>query len=147
MPWMRRPWPGFIDGRHCANETPDLAHEVAHFLVAPKRRRKIANFGLGDPSARPYTPAPRVSYDTSDCEEEMASLLGIMILLDAGAPRLARRTYLAHNWGRDIDIIDRVTTALGRVARLPLPLIGRTEATIRAWAHRDAAKAARDRRP
>lgn len=62
----------------------DLAHELAHFILAPPAWKSRPHYGLGDFDNR--TTKTRGSYRTQDKEEAEARLLGGALLFGLGAP-------------------------------------------------------------
>lgn len=73
----------------------DVAHEIAHWLVAAPSRRKRRNYGLGWAYIGLGT-SMVVSQETSDAEEEMASALEILIERCLGLDW--KRTFDDHQW-------------------------------------------------
>jgi hypothetical protein len=77
-----------------------LLHEVAHFQLAPPRRRQIIDFGLGpgpETGHRAAAQAARcVAAAARETEEALASLLGILWEAEFGQPALA--SFLDQNW-------------------------------------------------
>lgn len=76
----------------------DAVHEIGHYLVCSRldaSRLRLPDFGLG-PSLDSMENAPRVVRDSSPPEEELASILGILIERAAGARW--RCTWLDHGW-------------------------------------------------
>jgi len=96
--WGYGYWPGYVRGiGHLANSTTDLAHELGHFLAAPSSRKHIPYFGLGDP-ATDYSGC-RITLKASQQEEELASVLGIELLLHVGVEhQVIRDTLEEHSW-------------------------------------------------
>ncbi len=71
------------DGRvlHIARitTTGNLLHELAHFLVAAKRRQRLPNWGLGmDPDKGPRVPCV-LSDEQAQHEEVRCALLGVLL--------------------------------------------------------------------
>jgi len=98
MRWKNVDWPGFERGRHFAEHSANLAHELAHFLIASPRRRRIAGFGLGAPGSSVYDRDYPVMVKEPRKEEEKASLLGIALLFQAGGISMARTILEEHQW-------------------------------------------------
>lgn len=81
-----------------------VVHDVAHWLVAPRQRRKVPDFGLGKgPDSGFDAGAPRVvSLPKAREEECLASCLGILIERDLGLDWIGRlwdHEWLANDWG------------------------------------------------
>lgn len=76
-------WGNYLEGLPCAATCHDLSHELGHFLVAPKSRKTAKHFGLGHPAG---ITNPSVSYVAADREEARASVLGIALMVQVGAP-------------------------------------------------------------
>ena len=82
-----------------------LLHEVAHFHLAPPKRRHTIDFGLG---AGPET-GDRVGAERAatvfglerEAEEAMASLLGVLWEIELGQPGFA--SFLDQNWLEGAD--------------------------------------------
>jgi len=98
-----RPEQGFHwNGRALREDSESyvLLHEVAHFQLAPPRRRAVPEFGLGpgpDTGNRVEAEAVRSAFGlASDREEAEASLLGILWEAALGHPALA--SFLDQNW-------------------------------------------------
>jgi hypothetical protein len=81
-------------------EASVLIHEVAHWLLAPKERRSVADFGLGagpETGRREEAEAARVVDQAGQIEEEaLASLLGILWEEALGQPAIL--AFLEQNW-------------------------------------------------
>jgi hypothetical protein len=84
----------------------DLCHEIAHYLIAPKHRRKLIEFGLGagfntgdhDLAKK----CQKVSYSETVTEEEEASIFGI--LLEKHLKLRGHKTTLQdHQWHDDVS--------------------------------------------
>jgi hypothetical protein len=77
-----------------------LLHEVAHYQLAAPARRHLIDFGLGaGPETGDCAAADRASCLfglARECEEAMASLLGILWEAELGQPALA--SFLDQNW-------------------------------------------------
>lgn len=119
---------------HTVGCVRDLAHELGHFHAASLRRRQIPHWGLGHPgSIAPREPLPARGYLVSarraDVEEWRASLFGISLLIEVGAPELAAYDLQEHGWVDDHTDHRMVLVLAGLVRRgLILP---RTPETIR----------------
>lgn len=108
-----RPEDGFSwDGSAVATrtETAVLLHEFAHWLVCPEARRNLPDFGLG---AGPETgrvseanAAYCVDEYTKEREEDLASLLGILLECQIGGPAII--AFCEQNW---LELVDRPGTA------------------------------------
>ncbi len=83
-----------------ASEAYVLLHEVAHFVLAPPSRRRLADFGLGPgPDTRDRAAAERAAILPileREADEAAASLLGILWEAELGHPALA--SFLDQNW-------------------------------------------------
>jgi hypothetical protein len=83
-----------------ATEAYVILHEIAHFMLAPPERRRLAEFGLGPgPDTLDRTAAERAAIVpplARDKDEAMASLLGILWEARLGQPALA--SFLDQNW-------------------------------------------------
>ena len=95
--------PGFNwDGTALDGDTEAyvILHEVAHFLLAPPKRRRLADFGLGpgpDTTARDKAErAAILPILEREADEAAASLLGILWEAALGQPALA--SFLDQNW-------------------------------------------------
>lgn len=88
MRWFFGSWPEFDRKKgYAADDTSELCHELAHWLVSPKRLRGKENFGLGHPgNFDEDDPTLRVSYQYARRLEEEASMLGIILLYECGCP-------------------------------------------------------------
>jgi hypothetical protein len=90
------------DGRalNSATEAYVILHEAAHFVLAPSKRRRLVDFGLGPgPDTRDRDAATRamvVSPLAREADEAAASLLGIIWEAKLGQPALA--SFLDQNW-------------------------------------------------
>jgi hypothetical protein len=77
-----------------------LLHEIAHWQMADRRRRRAREFGLGPgPETGHRAAAERATVLTGaarEREEAMASLLGILWEAELGQPALA--SFLDQNW-------------------------------------------------
>ena len=91
MPWSSEPpqdltWDGSV-GRFGGLSSSNVVHEIAHWVVCPRKYRHLREFGLGNflgssPQAmEDFTTRWGVSKDSSraDKEEEQVSMLGIQI--------------------------------------------------------------------
>lgn len=81
-----------------------LIHEIAHWLVASKKRRKLPEFGLGDPNGFGITGDNLLilTFKKAQAEEERASAIGILAEKFLGFDW--KRTYVYHNWNDDPKI-------------------------------------------
>jgi hypothetical protein len=98
-----------------------ILHEIAHFVLAPRERRCLIDFGLGpgpdtldrDAAAQAamLTPLARAADETA------ASLLGILWEARLGQPALA--SFLDQNWleGLDRSAPTHFTAVLGELQR------------------------------
>jgi hypothetical protein len=78
--------------------TSDIVHDIAHYLVASKKRRLLPEFGLGlSPDGRAKSIVPVVTQGFAQREEERASILGILIEKHMGFDW--QDTWLDHGWG------------------------------------------------
>src|SRR5437016_1949234 len=90
------------DGRalNSATEAYVILHEAAHFVLAPSKRRRLVDFGLGPgPDTRDREAAARAAVLSSLAREEdeaAASLLGIIWEAELGQPALS--SFLDQNW-------------------------------------------------
>ncbi len=90
------------DGRalNSATEAYIILHEAAHFVLAPSKRRRLVDFGLGPgPDTRDRDAAARaavLSPLAREADEAAASLLGIIWEAKLGQPALA--SFLDQNW-------------------------------------------------
>ena len=103
-----------------------ILHEVAHFVLAPPERRRLADFGLGPgPDTIDRAAAERVGMlpllERED-DEAAASLLGIIWEAWLGQPALA--SFLDQNWleGLDRGAAPKHFTAVARDLRERGPL-------------------------
>ncbi len=82
-----------------------LLHESAHWLLANRRRRRAFEFGLGPGPETGHSAAAQRAMlltDTArECEEAMASLLGILWEAELRQPALA--SFLDQNWLEGAD--------------------------------------------
>jgi len=104
----------------------NLAHEIAHWLVAPEKRRGVRDYGLGrgPNSAEPSTRL--VSLGCAQLEEEEASLLGAAIERHLLGPRKHIWTLLHHEWDLQPDPEDHtMATTYARLTRKGLLRDGR----------------------
>ena len=90
------------DGRavRVQSEASVLIHEIAHWLITPRSRRHLPDFGLG---AGPETgraaeanAACCVDDLTKEREEQRASMLGILIEAENGLPAI--HSFVEQNW-------------------------------------------------
>ena len=93
-----------------ADNDLDLAHEIAHFQVAPPSRRFEPNFGLGKAYAGDYAPL-RVSIRTAFREEAAADLLGIFWLRTFELCPDAQTEWESNDWD---DLSLREVLGIGR---------------------------------
>jgi hypothetical protein len=90
---------------NAATEAYVILHEVAHFVLAPRERRGLVEFGLGpgpdtlDRDAAEHAAALPVLEREAD--EAAASLLGIFWEAALGQPALA--SFLDQNWLEGVD--------------------------------------------
>jgi len=96
-------WDGTaLDG---ATEAYVILHEVAHFVLAPPERRRLADFGLGPgPDTIDRAVAERAAVlppPAREMDEALSSLLGIVWEADLGQPALA--SLLDQNWLEGFD--------------------------------------------
>jgi hypothetical protein len=113
-------WDGIaLDGD---TEAYVILHEIAHFVLAPPERRRLADFGLGP---GPDTTARTTAEDAAilpiherDADEAAASLLGILWEAALGQPALA--SFLDQNWleGLERSAAPHFTEVLRRLRRL-----------------------------
>ncbi len=77
-----------------------ILHEIAHFVLAPRERRGLVDFGLGPgPDTRDREAAERAALlpvSKRDADEAEASLLGILWEAAFAQPALA--SFLDQNW-------------------------------------------------
>jgi hypothetical protein len=128
--------PGFNwDGRALDGDTEAyvILHEIAHFMLAPPERRRLADFGLGPgPDTTERAAAERaavLSFLECEADEAAASLLGILWEATLGQPALA--SFLDQNWleGLERSASSHFTTVLRHLQHLglterPLPVAG-----------------------
>jgi len=85
----------------------DVIHDVAHYLVCSEERRDVHNFGLGpapDDFSRTADSPELVKGQAASHEEEMASLLGILIEAHLGVRFTG--TLIEHNWDEHEKLLD-----------------------------------------
>ncbi len=96
-------WDGTI--MRTGTEAYVLLHEIAHHLLAPARRRRRREFGLGPgPETGHRAAAERATILAGmarEREEAKASLLGILWEVELGQPALA--SFLDQNWLEGAD--------------------------------------------
>jgi hypothetical protein len=98
-----------------------ILHEVAHFALAPPKRRHLVDFGLGPgPDTRDRAAAERavtLPLLEREAEEAAASLLGILWEAALGQPALA--SFLDQNWleGLERSAAAHFTAVLARLRR------------------------------
>lgn len=66
--------------KYCQNDYTRIVHEVNHYFVAAKRRRRLPDFGLGDDPDGAWTKRTLRDF-TCDLEELAVSLLDVQVLL------------------------------------------------------------------
>jgi elongation factor P hydroxylase len=94
----------------------NLVHEVAHYLVASKKRRRMRDFALGSSPDTIRVSAIRQITDTAASnEEKRASVLGIMIERELGMQW--RSTHRNHSWGDDPLEFECLENRITRSAR------------------------------
>ena len=120
-----------------ATEAYVILHEVAHFALAPQRRRCLIDFGLGPgpdtTDSRAAARAARLAPAACERDEAAASLLGILWEAALGQPALA--SFLDQNWleGLERSAATHFAAVLGGLRRRALidrhgrPAIGRRE--------------------
>ena len=113
-----------------ATEAYVILHEIAHFVLASRERRRLVDFGLGpgpDTSDRAAAEQAAVLSPLAREEDEAAaSLLGIIWETELGQPALA--SFLDQNWleGLDRSAASHFTAVLtklrrrGLLSRIPL---------------------------
>lgn len=80
------------------NTIANLFHEISHYVIAPKCRRALVAFGLGDEPWGCRAPMT-VGRSKAHQEEEQASVLGICYERALGLDWW--KTALDHNWFQD----------------------------------------------
>jgi hypothetical protein len=111
------------DGRalNSATEAYIILHEAAHFVLAPSKRRRLVDFGLGPgPDTRDRDAAARatvLSPLAREADEAAASLLGIIWEAKLGQPALA--SFLDQNWleGLERSAHSHFTAVVGELQR------------------------------
>lgn len=102
LKWFLGDWPSYKPGYgQGADNCADLCHEVAHFLVSPKRLRDRPHFGLGHPesSGPGLTVLGQATLDQGNKLEEQASILGIVLQVECGESLSeAKATAKEHDW-------------------------------------------------
>ena len=100
--WYEGMWPSYTPRKgHAADTTPDLCHELGHYLVSPKWLRNRNHFGLGYPSG--VGSLRLVSLNYAYHLEQEASILGIVLQRECGdGLDLARGTADEHSWQGDL---------------------------------------------
>jgi hypothetical protein len=88
-----------------ATEAYVILHEIAHFVLAPRERRCLIDFGLGPgPDTLDRDAAAQAAMLTPlarEADEAAASLLGILWEARLGQPALA--SFLDQNWLEGLD--------------------------------------------
>lgn len=88
-------WSGKVLAGH--QNSQNIIHDLAHWMVAPPSRRRVCEFGLGSsPDVFSKDAVDLVSTKFGQREEEHASLLGIIIERDLG--HNWRYTWRYHSW-------------------------------------------------
>lgn len=97
--WFEGSWPGYKKGKgHAVDNTEDLLHELAHYLVSPPKYRKHRNFGLGSPGSSLLDPSD-IPLHLAKSLEEQASILGIVMCREVGCTyRVCRSIARDHSW-------------------------------------------------
>lgn len=97
---------------HSGQGTSDFVHEIAHWLISPLGARGYSDFGLAD-----------ADYDHATSEEELASLLGILI--ERSLDMDWKYTWEFHQWPtygwevmRDVRRVAKKLRARGLLAGL-----------------------------
>ncbi len=111
------------DGRalNGATEAYVILHEAAHFVLAPSKRRRLVDFGLGPgPDTRDRDAAAHaavLSPLAREADEAAASLLGIIWEAKLGQPALA--SFLDQNWleGLGRSAHSHFTAVVGKLQR------------------------------
>lgn len=87
-------FPAYLSAETGKVDFAEGLHDIAHWLIAPPKRRRMEDFGLGAPGIPDgkYVPIAK-----ADEEEEKASLLGIAMERFLGLDW--ESTYLNHAWG------------------------------------------------
>jgi hypothetical protein len=94
-------------GNHVActetKRVSNLAHEIAHWLVADPERRNLPEFGLGSgpETAERTLPHPELTRELRNNEEGYASILGMLLEHWAGQDPNTF-TFEEHGWGPTI---------------------------------------------
>lgn len=80
-----------------------IIHDIAHYAVAAKHRRKLPEFGLGSsPDITKFRGKLVVSGEHAQLEEELASALGIYWEREMGMDW--KSTIVDHCWTEDISL-------------------------------------------
>ncbi len=88
-------------GSTCEERISNLAHDLAHFILAPKVRRLEPDFGLG-PSPDSLKSAKRlIKPKRAYAEERRASVYGMILEQFVGV--VPDYTFSAHGWGDGDD--------------------------------------------
>ena len=108
----------------------NLAHEIAHFLVASPDRRKVPEYGLGSGPESEITSIAILNGVAKNQEEELASMLGMLIEKWAGQdPK--KFTWEDHGWFA-YDI--KAKNALSKLESLGLVFVaGKHIETFESW--------------
>lgn len=91
--------------------TSNIIHDIAHFICAAKRRRRLPNFGLGgspDDFAGDGDSPLVVSDAYAQAEEENASLLGILVEAHLGVR--FTETLVDHTWEDEKQVQNGLTS-------------------------------------
>ena len=92
------------------NSSSNIIHDIAHWCLASKKRRKLPDFGLGDGPETPIELPRLVSEKFQTTEERAASLLGILMEREHDLPW--HRTWDYHSWNQVDDGFMQVSTYL-----------------------------------
>lgn len=94
----------------------NLAHEIAHFLVASPERRNLPDYGLGSGPESEITSIAILKGVAKNQEEELASMLGMLLEKWVGQdPKTF--TWEDHGW---VDYEDTAKNALNKLEALGL---------------------------
>lgn len=97
------------------NVESNALHELAHWLLASPRRRKHPSFGLGHPPCGKDYPLRFLSRDSAQREEELVSVLGILMEKTFRLPW--KDTYEDHSWGDGVDSDQKFTRRVRTLQR------------------------------